>query len=245
MQQYAVVSISYLYKGGYMKRNGLVDFVEQGTSVVRKFLAESDSSSCHASTYDDWNDNDVVRHIVGWMDYSIDKLTCIKSGKRQGEEFSQAISLDGINELIYNKTRSLSREEIESSYLNSVGSYIKVISLYSNDDINLKTFETGFDMELWRYMLMDTVIHPIQHVIYQYLKHAMYSKVVDVIMASVMIFEEYSGGKSGYKLSEFKIERDEYQKKLEELRIMSGTNKDVIDFINVNGITCRSMPESK
>lgn len=219
-----------------MNRKELLDLVEKGTSIVRKFLAESDSSSCNTSTYDDWNDNDVVRHIVGWMDYSIDKLTCIKNGKKQGEEFAQVTSLDEINKLIYDKTRGISREEIESAYINSVGSYIKVISLYSNDDINLKTFETGFAMELWRYMLMDTVIHPIQHVIYQYIKHAMYSDVVDVIMASVMIFGEYSGGMSGYKLSEFKIERDEYQKKLGELRTQFGDNQDVIDFINVNGI---------
>ena len=217
-----------------MNRNELVGMVENGTSVIRSFLNDGDSSEHNISSFENWNNNDVVGHIIGWMSYSIDKLSSIKLGTKQSDEYANVTSLQEINTILYNKMKGKDKEEIESNYLNAIGSYIKVIALYSNNDINLDTFDTGFNMELWRYMLLDTVIHPVQHVIYQYLKYDKYLEVNFIIQKTASIFNQYSSVNEGYKLQEFEIERDEYQNKLIELEKHYGSNDNVKAFIQMN-----------
>jgi len=217
-----------------MNRNELMDMIENGTSYVRNFLCDSDLFLISPSTYDNWNNNDVVGHIIGWMNYSIDKLSCIKLGTKQSDEYAQVASLNEINTILYNKIKNKSREKIESEYLNSIGSYIKVVSLFSNNEINLDTFNTGFKMELWRYMLMDTVIHPIQHVLYQYLKNNKYKKIEEILSNTENVFTQYSNENNGYKLLEFEIDRTEYQNKLIKLEREYISYKEVIEFVRAN-----------
>jgi hypothetical protein len=217
-----------------MNRKELVDLILDGTSLVRAFIAEADASSKVPSSYEDWNDRDVVGHIVGWMEYSIDKLTSIKLGTKQSEEYAQVSSLDEINRILYEKSKGKSRDEIETKYLTAIAGYIKVVSLFSNDDLNLDTFDTGFKMELWRYMLLDTVIHPVQHLLYQDLKKCEYKKMSDAIIASGAIFDAYSEGKKAYRLSEFGIGRPEYQARLKEIEAQYHSDKAVMDFVRNN-----------
>jgi hypothetical protein len=217
-----------------MNRNELIDMILTGTSLVRHFLAESDALANSRSSYEDWNDRDVVGHIVGWMNYSIDKLSSIKLGTKQSEEYAQVSSLDEINRILYEKTKSKSGDEIETEYISAIAGYIKVVSLFSNDEINLDTFDTGFKMELWRYMILDTVVHPIQHLIYQYLKRNEYTKMVEVILASAETFANYSEGKEAYHLAEFGMDRSEYQGKLKAIALEYGANKVVMDFVHIN-----------
>lgn len=217
-----------------MNRKTLIDWIEVGTSSIRTFIEQGNASSIAPGSFEDWNDCDVIGHIVGWMDYSIDKLTCIKTGNRQNDEYSRATSLEEINRILYEKMKNKSMDEIESAYLNSLGGYIRAIALYSNGEINLDTFETGFTMALWRYMLMDTVIHPVQHVLYQHLKKGEYGKIVRVLANVKDVFEEYSAGKQAYKLSEFAIERPEYQKKIAELGRLHSADGDAGEFVAIN-----------
>jgi hypothetical protein len=220
--------------GERMNRNDLIDMILDGTSLVRSFLAASDVSRHSPSSYEDWNDRDVVGHIIGWMEYSIDKLTSLKLGTKQSEEYAQVSGLDEINRILYEKSKVKSKDEIETGYLAAIAGYIKVVSLYSNDDVNLDTFDTGFKMELWRYMIMDTVIHPVQHVLYQRLKKNEYGKMVDIIVASDATFEKYSEGKKACRLTEFEIDRPEYQARLKEMEAKYPGNKAVMDFVHLN-----------
>jgi hypothetical protein len=48
------------------------------------------------------------------------------------------------------------------------------------------------------------------------------------------IFDQYSSVNDGYKLFEFEIEREEYQKKLKELEKKYSTNKNVRAFVQMN-----------
>ncbi len=216
-----------------MNRNELLDMIETGTSVVRSFLSDSDESTYYKSTLENWNNNDVVGHIIGWMNYSIDKLSSIKLGTKQSDDYAHVTSLSEINTILYNKTKGKNKEEIESNYITALGNYIKVIALYSNHEINLDTFNTGFKMELWRYMLMDTVTHPVQHVIYQNLKNSKYEEINNIIMKTTDMFNQFSAN-DGYKLSEFEIEREEYQKKLMELENKYSDNTNIRAFVQMN-----------
>ncbi len=227
-----------------MNRKELIDRILDGTSLVRNFLADGYASSQAPSSYEDWNDRDVVAHIVGWMTYSIDKLTSIKLGTKQSEEYAKVTSLDEINRIIHNKSKDKTGEEIETEYLAAIAGYIKTVSLFSDGDINLDTFDTGFKMELWRYMLMDTVIHPVLHVIYQHLKKSEYREMVDAIVASDATFERYSVGKTACRLTEFGIDRPEYQGKLKAIEAEYRDNKDVMDFVRINAMRAQAVYSS-
>lgn len=219
-----------------MNRKELIDMIENGTSLVRSFLTEGDSSLYLPSSYENWNNGDVAGHIIGWMNYSIDKLSCLKLGTKQSDVYSHVSSLDDINKLLYNTMKGKSREEIETDYIDSIGSYIKVVSLFSNSEINADSFDTGFKMELWRYMLLDTVIHPVQHILYQYLKNDEYGTLIEVLKSSKALFEKYSEGKKAFQLAEFELDRSEYQNKLNKLEIEYGSDFDVKDFVEMNRV---------
>ena len=217
-----------------MNRNELINMIETGTTHVRNFLRECESSASAPGTHDNWNNKDAVGHIIGWMNYSIDKLTCIKLGTKQNDEYSQVTSLGEINQILYNKSKHKNIEQIESEYIKAMGDYFGVISLYSNDDLNKDTFETGFKMELWRYMLMDTVIHPLQHVLYQDLKANEFGKLKSVLVSTKEIFERYSANNGGYALSEFEVDRDEYQKKLGVIQKEFSDCQEMTEFVKAN-----------
>ena len=217
-----------------MDRKELIDMIENGTSIVRNFIMENNASSNISGSYDDWNNNDVIGHIVGWMNYSIDKLSSLKLGVKLSGEYNQAFDLNEINKKLYNNSKNKNREEIETDYINSLGGYIKVVSIFSNKDMDLDTFDTGFKMELWRYIIMDMVIHPIQHIIYQYLKKNEYNRIAEVIENSKTIFGKYSPGMKAYELLEFEICSPEYQEKLKEMEIEFAGNNNVKDFVQMN-----------
>jgi hypothetical protein len=218
-----------------MNRKELIDMIENGTSIVRNFIIENDASF-HSGSFENWNDGDTIGHIVGWMNYSIDKLSSIKRGTELSDEYSQISDLDDINKKMYDKSKGKSREELETDYINCLGSYIKMVSLFSNNEMDLNTFDTGFKMELWRYMIMDTVIHPVQHIIFQNLKKDQYDKIVEVITMSKVIFEKYSAGNEAYKLSEFDISGSEYQAKLKKMETELISNQDAKEFVQMNRI---------
>jgi hypothetical protein len=73
-----------------------------------------------------------------------------------------------------------------------------------------------------------------QHVIYQYLKKNENEKINSIILKTAVIFDQYSAKKDGYKLQEFEIEREEYQKKLKELEIKHTENKLIKVFVQMN-----------
>lgn len=223
-----------------MERRELIGMIENGTSIVRSFLATSDPSSFFGGSYEDWNNGDVIGHICGWMDYSIDKLTSLKRGTKPSDEYNDVSSLDEINKILYAKTRNASRETLEAGYRSSVDRYLETIGLFSDADINADTFDTGFKMDLWRYMLMDTVIHPVQHVLYQYLKKGAHDKLVAAITRGADAFGKYAEGNKAWELSEFRIDRAEYQEKLGRMDAEYGGNKLVQAFVRANN----SKPEA-
>lgn len=215
-----------------MTRNQLVDMVWTGSSIVRRFLEEGDPAA--PGSYEDWNERDLLGHLVGWMEYSIDKLTSIKLGTAQSQEYAHARSLEEINRILYDKTKDAPRQGVESAYLAALGGYLKVISLFSDGEINLDSFDTGYKTELWRYMLLDTVIHPLQHVLYHYLKAEKYGKLREAIARTKDIFALYSADGDGYKLSEFGLARPEFQARLSILLEAGGADDELGRFVRLN-----------
>ncbi len=217
-----------------MTRNELVDMILNGTGVIRDFINHDDTRGEGPGTYEDWSDTDVVGHVVGWMNYSIDKLSSLKFGTKQSQEYQGVTTLDEINARIFDSFRGASRPGIESRYLDSLGGYIRIIAAYSEEDVNSDSFDTGFSMAMWRYMLMDTVIHPVQHALYQYLKRENYERVGGALMRVNDLFAAYSNNYAGYRLSEFNVDSDRFRARFMALKEMFPDSHCVAAFVRAN-----------
>lgn len=217
-----------------MNRKELVDMIVQGTSVIREFLREQDDGRPKRGSMEDWNANDIVGHICGWMDYSKDKLSNLKLGTPTSEKYKGAANLNEINALLYEETKGLSTEAIESRYLHSLGEYLKILSAFSEEDINSLNFNTGFNMALWRYMLMDTVIHPVLHVLYQRLKLRNYEGLAQTLTDVRGIFNVYSQENRGLRFADLDFDISAFQERFAELQNRFADNEDVAEFVRVN-----------
>lgn len=89
-----------------MIRKDLLDMIAGGTAHIRAFIADIDAEKTAPGSFEDWNDIDVAGHIVGWMDYSVDKLRCLKLGTAQSGEYAGISSLEEINRILYDKSRN-------------------------------------------------------------------------------------------------------------------------------------------
>ncbi len=205
-----------------------------GTGVFRDLLRHDDTGGEGPGTYEDWSDTDVVGHVVGWMNYSIDKLSSLKLGTQQSQEYQGLTTLDEINARIFDTYRGASREDIESRYLDSLGSYIRIIAAYSERDVNSDSFDTGFSMVMWRYMLMDTVIHPVQHALYHFLKRENYERLECALRRVSDLFELYSDDHAGYRLSEFSVDSDRFRPRFKALKEMFPDSRCVAAFVRAN-----------
>jgi hypothetical protein len=50
------------------------------------------------------------------------------------------------------------------------------LDLYTDNELLSKEFPTGFSCTLWEYMTLDLFIHPINHILYQYIKRKDYNE---------------------------------------------------------------------
>jgi len=78
------------------------------------------------------------------------------------------------------------------------------------------------------------VIHPLQHVLYQDLKANEFGKLKSVLVSTKEIFERYSANHEGYALSEFEIDRAEYQKKLGVIQKEFSDCQEMTEFVKAN-----------
>jgi hypothetical protein len=219
----------------HMTRSKLFKMIEVGTDAVLEFISGSDPATNAHSSYENWNDRDVLAHINGWLAFSVNTLLSIKTGSPEKNGPAGEPDLAVINREFFERGREKEIEEIESEFIRAMGEYYRAISYYSASDLASKEFDTGFNTELWRYMLLDTVVHPVQHILYQHLKRDEYEKIVNLLAAAKDIFETYAENASAYRLSAFCERFGAYRPKLNSLEERYGSSDVVKTFVRVNG----------
>ena len=66
--------------------------------------------------------------------------------------------------------------------------------LYTDSDLQRKDLPIGFSFELWRYMVMDTIIHPVMHLLYYLIKTKNYKLFFKLCKKYNEIFYCYAKG---------------------------------------------------
>jgi hypothetical protein len=155
---------------------------------VNRFIEKNKTTNTRLSSYDDWNYKDIIAHITEWIDFSAKKLESIKNGK----VFKDIDDFNRVNQIWYANDKDKDIETISLDFTNAINQYKDVVKLYSEEDLIRKDYPTGFEFEIWRYMIMDGSIHPNKHLLYHYLKKRDYESFIRIVEQTESIFALYS-----------------------------------------------------
>ena len=142
------------------------------------------------SNYDDWNYKDVIAHLFEWIMFSKNKLNAIV----HNQDFQEISNIDIFNKQNYIKNKNKHITELQKKLIFELNEYKNIVLLYTEADLQRKDFPTGFSFELWRYMVMDTIIHPVMHLLYYLIKTKNYKLFFKLCKKYNEIFYYYAKG---------------------------------------------------
>jgi hypothetical protein len=152
------------------------------------------------STCPNWNGKDVLAHIGEWISFAHMKLSAI----RNSLPFDETGDLDEFNKLCYEKNKNKASDEIRRILIDRLDRLSCVADQYSEDEMYSMTFPTGFDMPLWKYVMMDGFVHPNCHILYHYLKNGDIAGFIGLAISNYDFFMLYSDNDEGvFKFEEY------------------------------------------
>lgn len=180
-----------------------------------------------AGRYENWNCKDVIAHILEWIIFSKNKLQAIAHNR----QFEEIRDIDAFNRQNWIKNKDKYIGELKKSIMFELDEYNKTVSLYSQTELQKKDLPTGFSFELWRYMIMDTVTHPVLHMLYYMLKTKKYEQFVWLCEKRYKIFYHYSNGSPAvYSFDDYIEDKTQFSQNLQTLTSMY-TSNDMINII--------------
>jgi hypothetical protein len=130
----------------------------------------------HESSFSNWNARDVIEHINFWVDFLNRKLESFKKETSFKDLEKSEVAEYNKKNYIKNKHKDL-HDTVQTSR-KIFGDFKNSLVLFTEDELFSEKFETGFDVVLWRYISMDLITHPINHILYHYLKRKDYKEFV-------------------------------------------------------------------
>lgn len=180
-----------------------------------------------ASNYNDWNYKDVIAHLLEWIAFSKNKLNAIA----HNQDFQEVSNIDIFNKENYVKNKNRHIAELQNDIIVELNEYKKTVLLYSDADLKRKDLPIGFSFELWRYMVMDTVTHPIMHLLYYLLKTEKYELFFRLCEKHNELFYRYSDGRlEVYSFNEYIEDNKKFVENIKELRVKY-QNADMIQAV--------------
>jgi len=206
--------------------------IDKTKADIARFIHIYKTEDC-AGDYYNWNYKDAIAHILEWIIFSKNKLYAIA----HKQPFQEVKDVETFNKHNYKKNKEKHIDELQSGIMRELDAYKEVVLLYSEADLQRKDLPTGFSFELWRYMIMDTVTHPVMHLLYHSLKTKKYELFCRLCEHHNEIFYRYADGRSDVYLFDDYIEnRNEFITAIKELGLQYRTNKLIRSILKANKI---------
>jgi hypothetical protein len=218
-----------------MDKRTVLELRDYVLNKIIRFSEYYKNEDISKTDFSDWNIRDVIGHINSWIKFSEDKLESIKL-ERLFEDISH-VDIKKFNKTNYEKYKNASLENVTNESRVLLERYKNILDLFNEEELLSNKFPTGFSFELWKYMAMDLGIHPIMHILYQYLKKKDYNNFIDEIEGSKKYFMEFSNNNiREYNFSDLFETTEEKEKRFTELkeRIKDKNNELVEEIINLN-----------
>ncbi len=206
--------------------------IDRTKSDISDFIgACKEKEEKNVSSYGDWNCRDTAAHILEWIVFSKNKIRAIANA----QPFTEIENLDDFNRTSYEKHKTTPIDCIHSLLLHELDDYKNAVALYSDVDLERKDFPTGFNFEMWRYMILDTVIHPMMHILYHLLKTKHFDLFAAQCERRSEVFSDFSGGDSNiYSFEEYIENREIFKSAIQELKSRFPNDKVIYSILRAN-----------
>jgi hypothetical protein len=210
--------------------------LELGNYISNKIIDFSEyyrNENICITSFSNWNARDVIGHINRWIKFSEDKLESIKL-KKLFEDINH-VDIEKFNKGNYETNKNKSLENVVNESKTIIEEYKNILDLFDEEELLSNKFPTGFSFELWKYMAMDLGIHPLMHILYQYIKRGDYNEFIKEIEKSKNYFREYSGNNmEEYNFTGLFENVEKKEKVFKKLKEIGKNNKLIEEIIEIN-----------
>jgi hypothetical protein len=224
-------------------KHRLEDFMDKRTiSELRGYMLDKivyfyeyyKNENINGSDYSNWNVRDVIGHINSWIKFSEDKLESIKLNHKF-EDISCHADIERLNKMNYEINKNKTLEDVVNESRMILERYKNILDLFNEDELLSNKFPTGFSWELWKYMVMDLAIHPLTHIMYQYIKMEDYNEVIKEIENNKKYVMEYSENNiKEYSFGNLFENKEEKEKRFNGLKEAGKNNELIEKIIKIN-----------
>ncbi|HOF84807.1 MAG TPA: hypothetical protein PLP41_03735 [Treponemataceae bacterium] len=182
-----------------MQVSDSIRILEITRNEADRFSREFPDDDSADATFSRWSAADVLHHLTAWLAYSRERLTAIlDSGPTQNID-----DLEAFNREAWEGGLPLSRGEISQHFADEVDRYRDTVTRFTDADFNRTDLPTGFDWPLWKYILLDTAVHPGWHFVYHGITRGNFKFAVAALDTLAPAMLKFSGGdESVFDLSE-------------------------------------------
>ena len=223
-------------EGLKMDKKKILKFKDYMFNKIVNFGEYYKNENIDETSYSEWNARDVIGHINSWIKFSEDKLEAIKL-KKSFEDIKNEFDVERLNKTNYEKNKNKPLEMVINESKIILEKYEGVLNLFEESELLSDKLPIGFSCTLWKYMAMDLGIHPLQHILYQYLKKRDYKEFIKEIENSKKYFMEYSDNNiKEYNFNGLYENKEEKEKRFNELKeeIKDKNNELVEKIIKIN-----------
>ena len=220
-------------RGEIMNKQTLLEMNEYILGKIVAFGEFYRMEDIHESSFSNWNARDVIGHINTWVDFMNKKIESFKRNNLFKDIEKFEVAEYNKESFIKNKNKDIKNIIQESKKI--YGNFKYSLELFTEDELFSKKFETGFNVVLWRYISMDLITHPINHILYQYLKRKDYREFIFEAEEVYKYRAEYSDDNDTIYYFHDLFENEEEKKKV-FIKISEQFNKNKIieEIIKIN-----------
>lgn len=173
--------------------------LEISHDLANRFWQEFSSDDSADPTFSRWSAADVLHHLTTWVAYSRERLTAIlDSGPIQNIDDLEAFNRDA-----WERGHTIPRMDLLQRFADELGRYRDTVTRFTAADFDRTDLPTGFDWPLWKYILLDTAVHPGWHFVYHGITRGNFEFAVAALDALAPAMLTFSGGdESVFDLSE-------------------------------------------
>ncbi|MDR1325231.1 MAG: ClbS/DfsB family four-helix bundle protein [Treponema sp.] len=216
-----------------MNKRTIFELGDYISNKIIYFYKYYKNENIRETSFSNWNVRDVIGHINSWIKFSGDKLESIKL-ERSFEDVSH-VDIEKINKTNYEKYKNKTLEDVANESKIILEKYKNILNLFDDEELMSNKFPTGFSWALWKYMAMDLCIHPLTHIMYQYIKRGDYNEFIKETENSKKYFMEYSENNiKEYYLADLFENKEEKEKQFKQLKEIGKNNKFIEEIIKIN-----------
>jgi hypothetical protein len=217
-----------------MNKNTILELSIYTEKKIIDFSEYYNNENVSETSFSDWNVRDVIGHINSWILFSKEKMEFMESRRSLNADFN--VDIVDFNKKNYEENKNKPLKSILHETKIIFIEYRQTVFTFGEQELWGEKFPTDLEFKLfWELIGKDTFIHPIMHILYQYLKRKDYNEFIKEIESSKEYFMEYSRNSIDvYFFADLFDDTVKKEKRFEELKEFGNGNEMIEKIIKRN-----------